>query len=1411
MHKTFAPICSALWIMVLLCVDALIPCSTRANATTAGNPVTQFGGANVTGLGTPNVTVNQTTPLAGINWTSLGNNPGDVLRFVQPSASAIALNRVVGADPSHFLGSLLANGSVIVINPNGVYFGGGAQVNVNGLIASSLNMTDAAFLSGKYSFDGSAANGMVRNEGQINAGPYGVYLIAPNVTNNGVITSAGGHLALAAGTSAYLSERADGRGLLVEVKAPAGEALNLKSLVSDGGQVSMIGRLVTQSGVVQANSAHMRNGKIELISTDRTTLTAGSVTAANGGQDGIADGGNILVKSDLASGQTTFESGAKIDVSGGVKGGNGGFAEVSAGSVSLGGQFLGRATSSYKGGRFLIDPLVVGSTVTWDDLQGFVGSGASDVEFRSPVGTDLTVNIGRLFNLIPVVDPNTGTVISGWALPPGQEGFLRFTAGKDLIFMPNSFIQNGSNSTGVSPAKWSYVLTAVNDIQFNGARLITGGGGSMSLTAGRDITLIPTSGVGQTTLQTFSANMFIAAGRDLIAPSALGIGVQPGPGVTYSGIRVDGPGNLTINADRDFLGGAVGNVPGGPGFVLSDGIARVNVGGNLGSPANYANFTLGSYRVDPVTQAVTFGKTRVEVTVGNNIYMGLMQDRGLSDRVLGQPLRPDIMNTFNPLSSASLLSDQGSIFLKSNTPDFVSGGSPDRNIYPSSFSALAPNGNISIASQLRFWPSEVGRLTFRAGQSIEGHGGLGSGDTPAISLICDSCNPITDPKSMTISPITVTAGKDITDLNLELVDPYLKTINVSAGNDIRNVFGLFAVPDLGKDVIGNPISAVTITANGNIDFAGRSQGNNPNPSSGFLFGGTGLARVTAGKTLDLAVSNGLTFQFQPAVLSSDSNSNAADKGGLLDVAVGGDIKMTQSRIQSFNGGNLFVHGLTTTQAPVIATTGLVSSAVVGTIIVNGQQVLAIAGVAIPGQDGIGPIPVNSSNQSLIGNPVYLVDGRAALDISGSPVLLAAKDTIVGQNAMIIAGNAMIGVNGKPVVVDLSSTNAVLPSDLVHGTAVLDRPLVHLADGTVLLVINGKTVTSVPAGSGPIDGRPTVSNGVVTLPVGGKQVAMVEPVGGAVNVGTNVNRVDDRTGILTVRGGAIDVKSTGNIDVNLSRIATLGGGNITLTSTTGNINAGSGSRNDVTSFVIEQPGPNNQPIRSFFSVPGSGIFTFHPADGDLPNIPPFNPLSPFEATVALHQFLGHDVSSLEPLIPAAHEAWVEQYKTTTEQLFAGFKLGDITLKASHDVIVPPAGIRGRNVNIDAGHNLDLQGGEIRGITNVNVGNALVGSLSSFIGVFAVNLGGITAGTAGSTLTLNSINGSVGTLTTTPAVTASVSTTSITGAKAADDVKLFEPVAESKKVGGGSGGGKSLSAPLRIKDKVRIRVETKPQPE
>ena len=74
----------------------------------------------------------------------------------------------MGSNPSAIIGSLSANGQIFLVNPNGVLFAKGAQVNVGGLVASTLGITDADFMAGNYKFAGSSnhsQSGLINADG----------------------------------------------------------------------------------------------------------------------------------------------------------------------------------------------------------------------------------------------------------------------------------------------------------------------------------------------------------------------------------------------------------------------------------------------------------------------------------------------------------------------------------------------------------------------------------------------------------------------------------------------------------------------------------------------------------------------------------------------------------------------------------------------------------------------------------------------------------------------------------------------------------------------------------------------------------------------------------------------------------------------------------------------------------------------------------------------------------------------------------------------------------------------------------------------------------------------------------------------------------------------------------------------
>ncbi len=224
------------------------------------------------------------TPGAILQWQGFSINAGEVTRFVQQSAQSTVLNRVVGLDPSHILGTLQSNGKVFLINPNGIVFGAGARVDVNGLVASSLKLGNDDFLAGKLNLGGDADAGAVQNHGAITTPSGGqVYLIAPHVSNNGIITSPGGDVILAAGRSVKLADSADPN-LHVVVSAANDQALNIGSVVAQGGKVGIYGALIQQRGVVNATSAvRGENGRIVFKSSGEVSLFAGSSTSTSGG------------------------------------------------------------------------------------------------------------------------------------------------------------------------------------------------------------------------------------------------------------------------------------------------------------------------------------------------------------------------------------------------------------------------------------------------------------------------------------------------------------------------------------------------------------------------------------------------------------------------------------------------------------------------------------------------------------------------------------------------------------------------------------------------------------------------------------------------------------------------------------------------------------------------------------------------------------------------------------------------------------------------------------------------------------------------------------------------------------------------------------------------------------------------
>jgi len=261
----------ALWLAA-----GLAPLAWQPSLANPTGPVVVNGTATFATSGATLTVTN--SPNAIINWQTFSIGSGELTRFNQQSAMSAVLNRVTTQNPSAILGALQSNGRVFLINPSGILFGPGSQVDVAGLVASTLDLSDADFLAGRLRFAGTPGAGAVVNNGAISTNVAGapVYLVGPSVTNGGIITSLRGEVLLAAGHSVEVVEPGTPN-LSVLITATDNEALNLGSILADSGRINIFAGIVNQNGIVRANGVSFtEDGRVVLKATGQGAINFGA-------------------------------------------------------------------------------------------------------------------------------------------------------------------------------------------------------------------------------------------------------------------------------------------------------------------------------------------------------------------------------------------------------------------------------------------------------------------------------------------------------------------------------------------------------------------------------------------------------------------------------------------------------------------------------------------------------------------------------------------------------------------------------------------------------------------------------------------------------------------------------------------------------------------------------------------------------------------------------------------------------------------------------------------------------------------------------------------------------------------------------------------------------------------------------
>jgi hypothetical protein len=254
------------------------------------------------------------------------------------------------------------------------------------------------------------------------------------------------------------------------------------------------------------------------------------------------------------------------------------------------------------------------------------------------------------------------------------------------------------------------------------------------------------------------------------------------------------------------------------------------------------------------------------------------------------------------------------------------------------------------------------------------------------------------------------------------------------------------------------------------------------------------------------------------------------------------------------------------------------------------------------------------------------------------------------------------------------------------------------------------------------------------------------------------------GIFTASGGDVTVTATGDINVDGSRIATYDGGNLSVTSTTGDVNAGSGGDGSAALHAVLQVGAAGN-LEEFTTTPeagggaANGIFVY--------------------GSGLIASTIGQSSVPVGDITVSAPNGNINANVGGIEQLAFNQNVGPgnfIELNAGDNINAGDSGVIGSNIRATAG-------GSISGVfvgsgdVNINAVNNFSGTVVGSTSV-AINAGGTVSGTivggdgisvSGGDITASLISGSVST--TGDASGASVgvpaSNVSTDSAKVADD--------------------------------------------
>jgi len=525
-----------------------------------------------------------------VDFYKFGVMKGHQLDVVMPDAGR-ALYRVIGNSRSEIMGTLNSNGSLVLVNQNGILFGKGAEVNVGNIVASTLNISNEAFLQGNYKFTAGDLVGNVENRGFIKTKDDGyIVMLGKKVVNTGTLVANNGSVVLASAKEVVLDFY--GNGLVrANLTGQAAEALvkNSGLIQADGGLVQMAtnarSAAINISGIVEANQLVEHEGVIRLEGGDNAKVEVSGQLLAKG--QGTT-GGTIEVTGE----QVALMNGALLDASG-DKGG---------GKVLVGGDYQGKNDAVYNsrttyvasGATIKADALQQGNggkVVVWaNDLTRYYGSisaqggttsgngGFVEVSGKQNLAFLGTVNVAAANGIggTVLLDPETINLISGGSIPTDNA-----SGTPDVAFADNAGGTTNINVAGITGFNELF-LQATQDINVNAAVTMTNLAGNIRFEAGNDINV----NAALTTTGTGSINLKADADNSGVGNLAIGANITGRGGVILSAATLTHTaGNISASGDITGFGHA-GSVSITVAGLADLGSANITANGRSASSAN---------------------------------------------------------------------------------------------------------------------------------------------------------------------------------------------------------------------------------------------------------------------------------------------------------------------------------------------------------------------------------------------------------------------------------------------------------------------------------------------------------------------------------------------------------------------------------------------------------------------------------------------------------------------------------------------------------------------------------------------------------------------------------------------------------------------------------------------------------